>query len=94
MLLRASVTLVAGRTTGSPDQAEVRRHRPYWPVEVTTMTKFPMAEAVIRAEMAKDAQFALDFAAFVEGLASEEPEVPADMTDDRACEIVRTVRAA
>jgi hypothetical protein len=55
--------------------------------------KFPLAQAVLREEMARDAEFALAFQAFIEGMA-EEPEVPETMTDDRAADLARIVRAA
>lgn len=50
--------------------------------------KFPAAEAVIREELARDAQYALDLAAFLEGMADQFPE-PREygVTDARAGEI-------
>lgn len=59
------------------------------------MNKFPNAKLVLKAEMARDAEFALNLAAFFEGLSSEEPDArDYGMTDDRATEIALQLKAA
>lgn len=54
------------------------------------MTKFPAAEAVIRDLAAKDAQFAIDFEAFLDGMLEEAPNPGQySVSRNRAREICR-----